>query len=206
MANMTYGDLQELTYAELAALDYSFQSTDSGGDSGGDSGDDSGGDSETTGGNCVWTSDRIAGIESQLTAILSKMDTLAKKSDVQLTTTTQTVQVTTQEVDLTEILSKMDTLAKPEDVQITVSADGIEVPTAADVSTAVWQHGTRTLTESPSTEVDLSEVTDKLEAIFALIARWSVSGNVLTAYTSSGATLGTFTLTRDAAGEIVGVQ
>ena len=194
MANITYGDLQELTYAELAALDYSFQSTDSGGDS------------ETTGGNCVWTSDRIAGIESQLTAILSKMDTLAKKSDVQITTTTQTVQVTTQEVDLTEVLSKMDTLAKPEDVQITVSADGIEVPTAADVSTAVWQHGTRTLTESPSTEVDLSEVTDKLETIFALIARWSVSGNILTAYTSSGATLGTFTLTRSSAGEIVGVQ
>ena len=195
MADLTYGDLENLTYSALEGLTYAFETTTSGGDSG----DDSSGSGESSGTGCVWTSDRIAAIESQLSAILSRMDTLAEKSDVQLTTTTQ-------EVDLSEVLSKMDTLAKPEDVKVTVSADGIEVPTAADVSTAVWTHGTRTLTEYPASEsIDLSEVTDKLETIFALIARWSVSGNVLTAYTSSGATLGTFTLTRDAAGEIVGV-
>lgn len=193
MADLTYGELQNMNYGSLQNRTWALTGSGSG-----DSGEDSGSGSGTAV-SCSWTESRISAIESRLSEILSKMDTLAKPSDVKLTTTTQ-------EVDLTEVLSKMDTLAKPEDVQITVSADGIEVPTAADVSTAVWQHGTRTLTELPSTEVDLSEVTDKLETIFALIARWSVSGNILTAYTSSGATLGTFTLTRDAAGEIVGVQ
>ena len=173
MADMTYAELAGSTYDELSAKTYAFTVDETSGDDD-PGGDDTGGSSSVS---CLWTEARIAAIETRLSEVLSKMDTLAKPEDVKLTTTTQTVQVTTQEVDLSEVLSKMDTLAKPEDVEVTVNADGI----------------------------DLSEVTGLLEKIFALIARWKISGNTLTAYASDGSAIGTFNVTRDADGIITEV-
>jgi len=167
MADLTYGELQNMNYGSLQNSTWALTGSGSG-----DSGEDSGSGSGTAV-SCSWTESRISAIESRLS----------------------------------EILSKMDTLAKPSDVQVTVNADGIDVPTANEVSSAVWNAADRTLTSYPSSEsVDLSEVTEMLERIFALIARWNVTGNTLTAYSASGSILGTFTLTRDSNGEIVGVS
>lgn len=140
MADMTYAELAGSTYDELSAKTYAFTADETSGDDG-TGGDDTGGSSSVS---CLWTETRIAAIETRLS----------------------------------EVLSKMDTLAKPEDVKVTVNADGI----------------------------DLSEVTGLLEKIFALIARWKISGNTLTAYASNGSVIGTFNVTRDADGIITEVH
>ncbi len=200
MSDLTYSELQNLTYDELSAKTYSLE--------GG-----TGSGSNTSGGSCVWTESRIAAIENRLSEILSKMDTLAKPSDLQVTT--QTVHVTTQEMDLSELKAYGDTNWKTADgfatseALLTAREDILSSISlfAGSVPENVWNAADRTLTSYPSSEsVDLSEVTEMLERIFALIARWSVTGNTLTAYSASGSILGTFTLTRDSNGEIVGVS
>jgi len=202
MSDLTYSELQNLTYDELSAKTYSLEG-------------ETGSGSNTSGGSCIWTDSRIAAIENRLSEILSKMDTLAKPSDVKLTTTTQTVQVTTQEMDLSELKVYGDTNWKTADgfatseALLTAREDILSSISlfAGSVPENVWNAADRTLTSYPSSEsVDLSEVTEMLERIFALIARWSVTGNTLTAYSASGSILGTFTLTRDSDGEIVGVS
>ena len=200
MSDLTYSELQNLTYDELSAKTYSLEG-------------ETGSGSNTSGGSCIWTESRIAAIENRLSEILSKMDTLAKPSDLQVTT--QTVHVTTQEMDLSELKAYGDTNWKTADgfatseALLTAREDILSSISlfAGSVPENVWNAADRTLTSYPSSEsVDLSEVTEMLERIFALIARWNVTGNTLTAYSASGSILGTFTLTRDSNGEIVGVS
>ncbi|MBQ2820120.1 MAG: hypothetical protein IJF17_00880 [Thermoguttaceae bacterium] len=200
MSDLTYSELQNLTYDELSAKTYSLEG-------------ETGSGSNTSGGSCIWTDSRIAAIENRLAEILSKMDTLAKPSDLQVTT--QTVHVTTQEMDLSELKAYGDTNWKTADgfatseALLTAREDILSSISlfAGSVPENVWNAADRTLTSYPSSEsVDLSEVTEMLERIFALIARWNVTGNTLTAYSASGSILGTFTLTRDSNGEIVGVS
>ena len=207
MADMTYAELAGSTYDELSAKTYAFTADETSGDDG-TGGDDTGGSSSVS---CLWTEARIAAIERKLSEVLSKMDTLAKPEDVKLTTTTQTVQVTTQEVDLSEVLSKMDTLAKPEDVKLTTTTQTVQVTTQeVDLSEVLSKMDTLAKPEDVKVSVnadgiDLSEVTGLLEKIFALIARWKISGNMLTAYASNGSVIGTFNVTRDADGIITEV-
>ena len=207
MADLTYGELQNMNYGSLQNRTWALTGSGSG-----DSGEDSGSGSGTAV-SCVWTESRISAIESRLSEILSKMDTLAKPSDLQVTT--QTVHVTTQEMDLSELKAYGDTNWKTADgfatseALLTAREDILSSISlfAGSVPENVWNAADRTLTSYPSSEsVDLSEVTEMLERIFALIARWNVTGNTLTAYSASGSILGTFTLTRDSNGEIVGVS
>lgn len=65
---------------------------------------------------------------------------------------------------------------------------------------AVWANPTRTITSSPS------DLTDVLNAIKAGILNWQVANNTLTLYNDSGTSLGTYTLTRDTAGNIIRVE
>ncbi|MDO4628221.1 MAG: hypothetical protein Q4C70_03475 [Planctomycetia bacterium] len=109
--------------------------------------------------------------------------------------------------------------ATPEDVQITVNADGIDVPTVSEIQSGLAKSSElATLATSlqvsalqtsvnaiPTENVDVSGLEIEIKKVFALIANWSVSGTVLTARSSTGATLGTFTLTKDTDGNIVGV-
>ncbi|MDO4585137.1 MAG: hypothetical protein Q4D62_13665, partial [Planctomycetia bacterium] len=181
-----------------------------------------------------------------LTTAYDAAKTAAQPSDVQLTTTTETVNVTTQTVDISGLataaaLATIDTVvdaikaktdnlpaspAAKSDVQITVNADGIDVPTAAENASAVWNASARTLTSSTggggataqeiwsynnrtltsSQSVDITTVQETLNAIFALLGSWNVSENVLTTYDKNGSVLHTYTLTRDAEGNITSVE
>ena len=194
-----YAQLELENYAQLSLEEYSqlpLASTSSGDD-------DTGGSSSVS---CLWTEARIASIETRLASIESALAKLATSAE--LTSA------------LNAILAQCKTaagFATPDDVQITVNADGIEVPTSSEVASAVWNAGSRTLTGAGSsglaTASSLSvvkglvqDVQTQQETMFALLARWSTSGNTLTVYASDGSTLGTFTLAKNANGDIVGVS
>lgn len=153
---------------------------------------------------------------------------LAKTSDLSTLATASALGTVDTVVDA--IKAKTDNLpaqpAAKSDVQITVNADGIDVPTAAENASAVWGASTRTLTSvtggggataqevwsynnrtlTSSQSVDMTSVQETLDAIFALLGRWNVSENVLTTYDENGNTLQTYTLTRDADGNITRVE
>ncbi len=164
--SMTYQELGSLTYGELAVKTYALES-----------------EGQSSGGYCIWTEERIAAIESQLDAILEKLSVLEGKlsegqiadavwtssertltqriatpEDVKLTTTTQTVQVTTQEVDLSELKNYGDANWK--------TAEGFATPanvTAAQ-NTILAQCKTATGFATPS-DVKLTTTTEKVEVI-----------------------------------------
>lgn len=164
--SITYQELGSLTYGELAQKTYALES---------------GG--QSSGGYCIWTEERIAAIESQLDAILEKLSVLEGKlsegqiadavwtssertltqriatpEDVKLTTTTQTVQVTTQEVDLSELKTYGDTNWK--------TASGFATPSnvTAAQNTILAQCKTATGFAKPS-DVKLTTTTEKVEVI-----------------------------------------
>lgn len=68
-----------------------------------------------------------------------------------------------------------------------------DIPTAATVASSVWSATTRTVTGIPST------VTDLLNTVYSLLGDWTMGESTLT--TNSG----TYTLTRDADGNIVAI-
>lgn len=166
-------------------------------------GSSSGGSSSAS---CLWTEARIAAIETRLASIESALAKLATSAEL----------ISAQNAILAQCKTAVG-FATPADVQITVNADGIEVPTSSEVASAVWNAGSRTLTGAGSsglaTASSLSvvkglvqDVQTQQETMFALLARWSTSGNTLTVYASDGSTLGTFTLAKNANGDIVGVS
>lgn len=212
---MNAGELAELTASGLEAL--------------------TAGDLTSTGGSdteSAWTEAQISEVMSELDSILSQVGTLqtaisdavstiishgdsnwktaegfATPEDVQLSTTTETV-------DLSELKTYGDTnwrtaegFATPEDVQITVDADGIEVPTAEEVSSAVWSESSRTLTGVEGLDLPKdSELKPVLNLLFSMMGKWSVAESTLTAYSEDGSVLRTFTLTRDTDGRIIAVD
>lgn len=107
----------------------------------------------------------------------------AKPADVQLTTTTQTVSVTNQQVDLTGIARTSDLtgLAKTTDLPSDYAKPG-----DAMTLTAAYNAAKGAVQDSA-----LTQVVTLLNLIHDLLGDWSISGTTLTA----GAT--TYTLTQD---------
>lgn len=201
MSDLTYSELQNLTYDELSAKTYSLEG-------------ETGSGSNSSGGSCVWTESRIAAIENRLTSIESALAKLATSAeltsvknelvqkcataegfatpdDVKLTTTTQTV-------DLSELKTYGDANWKTAEGFATTE----EVASAANL--LLSQLATSGALESAKDEV-LTHTAD-LPKIHALLGRWSVSGNVLTTYDTAGNVLSVHSLTRDGDGNIVATQ
>ncbi len=211
MSDLTYSELQNLTYDELSAKTYSLEG-------------ETGSGSNTSGGSCVWTDSRIATIESRLAAIESALAKLATSAeltsvknelvqkcataegfatpdDVKLTTTTQTV-------DLSDLKNYGDAnwktaegfatsealLTAREDILSTVSLYASTIPEN------VWNYS-----EGRTVETATLAQASELAQVRALLDHWTVSGNILTTYDTSGNTLSVYGLTRDTDGNIVGV-
>lgn len=211
---MNAGELAVLTASGLEAL------------TAGDLTGSSGSDTES-----AWTEAQILEVMSELDTLVSQVGALqtaisdavsaiishgdsnwktaegfATPEDVQLTTTTETV-------DLSELKTYGDTnwrtaegFATPEDVQITVDADGIEVPTAEEVSSAVWSANERTLSSVEGLEIasssDAAELKTYLQLIISLAGHWTLSGSTLHVYNSDSSEVGTWTVVRDSLGRI----
>lgn len=77
--------------------------------------------------------------------------------------------------------------------------------TANDIPLEVWNYGEDTTLESYPTSQRVLSGDPALAKIHALLGNWSVSGNVLTTYDTSGNTLSVYSLTRDADGNITRV-
>lgn len=202
MADLTYSELEDLTYSELEALTYAFT--------------DSGEDTESS-----WSAEQIAEVMSELDTLTENVSALQ----------TQIASLSNQISDAVETLKAYGDahwatavgFATPDDVQVTVSADGIEIPTPAEISAAVWQESSRTLTAAGSSGLATASSLSKLKAVadetndsvnamkndvtqaLGLIANWTLSGSTLTAYDGDGAVLGTWTVTKSAEGSIIGV-
>lgn len=211
MSDLTYSELQNLTYDELSAKTYSLEG-------------ETGSGSNTSGGSCVWTDSRIAAIENRLAAIESALAKLATSAeltsvknelvqkcataegfatpdDVKLTTTTQTV-------DLSELKNYGDAnwktaegfatsealLTAREDILSTVSLYASTIPEN------VWNYS-----EGRTVETATLAQASELAQVRALLDHWTVSGNILTTYDTSGNTLSVYGLTRDPNGNIIGV-
>ncbi len=68
---------------------------------------------------------------------------------------------------------------------VQTAVNGLSIPTVSQIQNGL------------ATASDLSDVADLLAKVFALVGKWSVSGNTLTAYDGSGNAIYTGTLTRD---------
>lgn len=128
------------------------------------------------------TTDTVASAVSEIKthgdAVWKTAAGFATPSDVTLTTTTEVVEVVTQDVNLGQILSHGDEHWK--------TASGFATP--SDVTTAVINNSSTALTEA----VDL---------LTAVVCNWAVDGSRLIAYTADGSEA--FTLTKDAAGSVI---
>lgn len=218
MADLTYGELQNMNYGSLQNRTWALTGSGSG-----DSGEDSGSGSGTAV-SCSWTESRIAAIENRLAAIESALAKLATSAeltsvknelvqkcataegfatpdDVKLTTTTQTV-------DLSELKTYGDAnwktaegfatsealLTAREDILSTVSLYASTIPEN------VWNYS-----EGRTVETATLAQASELAEVRALLDHWTVSGNVLTTFDTSGNTLSVYGLTRDTDGNIIGV-
>lgn len=76
---------------------------------------------------------------------------------------------------------------------------------ANDIPLEVWNYGEDTTLESYPTSQRVLSGDPALAKIHALLGNWSVSGNVLTTYDTSGNALSVYSLTRDADGNITRV-
>lgn len=154
MSDLTYSELQNLTYDELSAKTYSLEG-------------ETGSGSNTSGGSCIWTESRIAAIENRLSSIESALAKLATSEAL---------------------------LTAREDILSTVSLYASTIPEN------VWNYS-----EGRTVETSTLAQASELAEVRALLDHWSVSGNVLTTFDTSGNTLSVRGLTRDTDGNIIGV-
>lgn len=214
MADVTYTELEGLTYSELEELAYSLESTGSG-----ESG--STGGSESTGTGCLWTEERISAIEAKLADISSRISTLATASGV-WSYESRTL-TSSQSIDTSTLATSAEISALAGGRTLADLATPADVPTASQNANSVWSAGTRTLTAAGSSGLATASSLSKLKAVadetndsvnalkidlsqaLGLIANWTLSGSTLTAYDGDGAVLGTWTVTKSAEGNIIGV-
>ena len=108
-------------------------------------------------------------------------------------------------MNLTAAYNAAKTAAQAGDVMnLTAAYDAAK--TAAKPGDAMTLTNAYDAAKSAAASSSISGIADLIEKVFALIARWTVSGNTLTAYDSQGETLGTFTLTRNTSGEITSIS
>lgn len=101
-------------------------------------------------------------------------------------------------------ISSLATSSAVSTLQTSVNAiPTTSAPSASDNATAVWGAASRTLTASPTdtsslaTAASVAALATILNKVFALVGRWKVVGDVLTAYGTDGTAIGTWDLTRD---------
>ncbi|MBQ3226490.1 MAG: hypothetical protein IJB48_05475 [Clostridia bacterium] len=210
---MGYADLSLNDYANLTLEGYAQLPLEGGTGSG--STDDSGSDAPIT--SCAWTATTVSALQNVISTLASKVDTLqttvsaikaktdnlpaspASTSDVKLTTTTQTVDVSG--------LATSEALANAISITTAIKAKTDNLPANPASKTDVKTTVTTQTVDVTTQTVDVSGLATKAELakVFALIANWSVTGATLTAKGTDGATLGTFTLTKDVDGNITSV-
>lgn len=90
--------------------------------------------------------------------------------------------------------------------------EGGSAPTAAQVSAAVWNESSRTLTASPTdvsalaTSSDLADVKETVDKILGVSSYFTIEENTLQTYDESGTELQAYTLTVDTKGNITGIE
>ena len=148
-------------------------------------------------------------LTSEIPTVSEIQNGLAKTSDLthlatstalaNVQTTANTIKTQTDKIPATSVTpSDLTALRTHGDANWT-TASGFATPDDVTLTTT-----TETVNVTTQT-VDLSSVTSALSTITALLDNWSVSGNVLTVRNSNGTTLKTYTLTRDADGNIIGI-
>lgn len=136
-------------------------------------------------GSCVWTEERVAALENRLSAIEAMLGTLATSSalaaaqnvivaqcrtasgfatpeDVKLTTTTETVEVISQTVDLSGIPASVWNYGTIADRVVTagsVEISGDVQVDASSIAVAVWSSPERELTQDVATPADVKLTT-----------------------------------------------
>lgn len=158
-------------------------------------------ESSDSGGSCIWSETLISALQTAVANLEAKIDLLASAivnlqthGDSAWASADTSALAKSSEISALAAGRTLADLAAPSDVQVETTSEVVEVTTQT--------------VEVVSQTVDVSSLATsaELNLIYALLARWSVSGNVLTTLDGDGNVLDTYTLTRDDSGAITGVS